>query len=182
MDTSHKCNLRKTFTWWRTSNDLVIICHLYAFSSADVFNLYTYLGFCFGSEGHIHSSRSVFRHLLHAVLPLKQPQAWLLMKFNFVPQDNFVLRYMRVYYKCHPNNNPCFDTSIHGENGTHQIKVMINLATERIFFLEKLKSKTIVMLTGLCSLKNSIQSFYSTIVSPKVEWVTIQLVLNTKNR
>ena len=93
------------------------------------------------------------------MLPLKQPQAWLLMKFNFVPHDIFVLRYMRVYYKCHPNNNPCFDTSIHGQNGTHQIKVMINLATERILFLEKLKSKTIVMLTGLCSVKNSMLKF-----------------------
>ena len=104
------------------------------------------------------------------MLPLKQPQAWLLMKFNFVPQDIFVLRYMRVYHKCHPNNKPCFDRSIHRQNGTHQIKVMINLATERILFLEKLESKTIVMLTGLCSLKNSISKvlFYNSITESRM--------------
>ena len=43
-------------------------------------------------------------YVLHAVLGcLSNNQAWLLIKFNFVPQNIFVLRYMWVYYKCHPN-------------------------------------------------------------------------------
>ena len=51
------------------------------------------------------------------------------------------------------NNKPCFTTSIQSEGGTHQIKVIANSANKQKLFLEKLESKTLVVLTGLHSPK-----------------------------
>ena len=86
----------------RTSSDLVILCHLYAFSSAYVFNLYTHLGFVLRlNDIFIHQGVSLGIFCMQCYP--SNNQAWLLMKFNFVPQNIFVLRYMWEYYKCHPN-------------------------------------------------------------------------------
>ena len=39
---------------------------------------------------------------MHAMLPLKQQGLVAFIKFNFVPQNIFVFRYMWVYDKCNP--------------------------------------------------------------------------------
>ena len=143
----------------RTSNDLVILCHLYAFSSAHVFNLCTHLGFVLRlNDIFIHQGLSLGIFCMQCYP--SNNQAWLLMKFNFAPQNILVLRLCGNIINVTPtklssNNNPCFDTSIQGENGTHQIKVTLNSATKLTLFLGKLKLKTLAMLTGLYSPKNS---------------------------
>ena len=67
---------------------------------------------------------------------------------------------MWVYYKCTPtdyssNKKPCFDTSMKGESGTHQVKVMVNSEIKRTLLFEKLELKTPVMLISLGTPKNS---------------------------
>lgn len=98
--TLHKCNLSKTCIWCRASNDLVILCDLYVCSLC--IQLVHLFSVSFRVIRHVYSSRSVFRHFLHTMLPLEQPS--LLIKFSFESQSISVLRYMRLYHKCHPNN------------------------------------------------------------------------------
>lgn len=57
--------------------------------------------------------------------------------------------------KLSSNNNPCFNTSMQKEDRTHQIKVTVNSTIKQTLLLEKLESKTSLMLTGLGSPKKS---------------------------
>ena len=144
----------------RTSSDLVILCHLYAFSSAYVFNLYTHLGFVLRlNDIFIHQGvfLGIFCMQCYPSNNLRLGCLWnsilYLKTFLFWDICGNIINVTPT--KLSSNNNPCFDTSIQGENGTHQIKVTLNSATKLTLFLGKLKLKTLAMLTGLYSPKNS---------------------------